>query len=93
MKCRVCKKTKEKPADARVPYCAWDGTGDHPRFVRYTKVRRKPEMGCANCPEPIYMRDQFWKDMETGEFFCFDCGMLIFRGIEYADKRKEKDAA
>ena len=89
MKCPVCKKQKGKSQDRLKLCCAWNGEGNHPRFVWYRIVRREPRTFCSNCPDQITMRELYLKDRETKELFCLDCGMLIVRGIEYQEKKSQ----
>lgn len=44
-------------------------------------------MICGNCNKDIYMHDVFCRDMSEKQNLCYDCGHLILRGIEYAEKK------
>ncbi len=88
-KCVVCKKTKAEPLDLREPWCSWDGKGKHPRFV-WNRVRLRWRKFCGNCPHELTIRELYLMDMETNEIFCYDCGMLIMKGVDY---QREKHAA
>ncbi len=92
MMCKICRKSKEEPKDKRIPWCEWDGTGEHPRFV-WKRMARKGRT-CDNCGGDVWIGERFCADLKAKEQLCLDCAMLIYRGIEYlTEKLKLKGIA